>query len=90
MTFERLNQSNVEEYIAYLKTAMGEEPDKMTAENVDEQAIRDRILRQDDFHPGKGRRKSGRAHRIPFLWLYAGRLQDGVCGLGLCPEGLQA
>lgn len=43
MTFERLNQSNVEEYIAYLKTAMGEEPDKMTAENVDEQGIRDRI-----------------------------------------------
>ena len=32
MTFERLNQNNVEEYIAYLKAAMKEEPEKMTAE----------------------------------------------------------
>lgn len=43
MTFERLNQNNVEEYITYLKTAMKEEPEKMTAEKVDEQGIRDRI-----------------------------------------------
>lgn len=37
MTFEHLNQNNVEEYIAYLKAAMKEEPEKMTAERVDEQ-----------------------------------------------------
>ena len=43
MTFERLNQNNVEEYIAYLKAAMKEEPEKMTAERVDEQGIRNRV-----------------------------------------------
>lgn len=37
MTFEHLNQNNVEEYIAYLKAVMKEEPEKMTAERVDEQ-----------------------------------------------------
>lgn len=41
--FERLNQDNVDEYIAYLKAAMNEEPDKMTAERVDEQGIKSRI-----------------------------------------------
>lgn len=43
MLFERLNQSNAEEYIAYLKAAMKEEPDKMTAAAVDEQGIKNRI-----------------------------------------------
>lgn len=43
MTFEHLNQNNVEEYITYLKAAMKEEPEKMTAERVDEQGIRNRI-----------------------------------------------
>lgn len=43
MLFERLNQNNAEEYIAYLKVAMKEEPDKMTAETIDEQGIKNRI-----------------------------------------------
>ncbi|MCM1536847.1 MAG: GNAT family N-acetyltransferase [bacterium] len=43
MTFEILNAQNVEDYLAYLKIAMSEEPEKMTAETVDEQGIRDRI-----------------------------------------------
>ena len=43
MLFEKLNLDNVEDYIAYLKTAMSEEPDKMTAEKLDEQGIRNRI-----------------------------------------------
>ncbi len=50
MILERLNQNNVEEYIAYLKEAMKEEPDKMTAETVDEQGIRNRI--SDPFFAG--------------------------------------
>lgn len=44
MRFEILNQNNIEEYIAYLKIAMREEPDKMTAEKVDEEGIKSRIL----------------------------------------------
>lgn len=43
MKFEPLNQNNVEEYIVYLKTAMAQEPAKMTAEKVDEQGIKNRI-----------------------------------------------
>lgn len=43
MTFEVLNNDNVEDYIAYLKIAMSEEPDLMTAEKVDEQGIKSRI-----------------------------------------------
>lgn len=44
MIFEILNNENVEDYIAYLKIAMSEEPDMMTAEKVDEQGIKSRIL----------------------------------------------
>lgn len=43
MTFEILNQDNVEDYIAYLQIAMSEEPDRMTAEKIDEQGIKSRI-----------------------------------------------
>ena len=43
MIFEILNNDNVEDYIAYLKIAMSEEPDMMTAEKVDEQGIKSRI-----------------------------------------------
>lgn len=43
MIFERLKQDNVEDYIAYLKIAMSEEPDNMTAEKVDEMGIKSRI-----------------------------------------------
>ena len=43
MIFEILNNENVEDYIAYLKIAMSEEPDMMTAEKVDEQGIKSRI-----------------------------------------------
>ncbi len=50
MILERLNQNNVEEYIAYLREAMKEEPDKMTAETVDEQGIKNRI--SDPFFAG--------------------------------------
>ena len=50
MIWERLNQNHVEEYIAYLREAMKEEPDKMTAETVDEQGIKNRI--SDPFFAG--------------------------------------
>ena len=43
MLFERLSQDNAEEYIAYLRIAMKEEPDKMTAEAIDEQGIKGRL-----------------------------------------------
>ena len=43
MIFERLSQDNIDDYIAYLKIAMREEPDMMTAEKVDEQGIRNRV-----------------------------------------------
>ncbi len=43
MLFEKLNLDNVEDYITYLKTAMCEEPDKMTAEKLDEKGIKSRI-----------------------------------------------
>lgn len=44
MRFEILNRDNIEDYIAYLKIAMKEEPDRMTAEKVDEEGIKSRIL----------------------------------------------
>ena len=44
MVFEILNQDNMEDYIAYLKIAMSEEPNMMTAEKMDEQGIKARIL----------------------------------------------
>lgn len=44
MVFEILNQDNVEDYISYLKIAMSEDPDMMTAEKIDEQGIKARIL----------------------------------------------
>ena len=50
MTFERLGQENAEAYIAYLRTAMREEPEKMTAETVDEEGIRNRV--SDSFYTG--------------------------------------
>ncbi|MCH5339144.1 MAG: GNAT family N-acetyltransferase [Acetatifactor sp.] len=43
MIFEILNRDNAEDYIAYLKIAMSEEPDMMTAEKIDEQGIKNRI-----------------------------------------------
>ena len=43
MTFEKLNEKNVDAYIAFLKTAMQEEPDMMTAEKDDKQGIKSRI-----------------------------------------------
>ena len=50
MTFERLGQENAEAYVAYLRTAMREEPEKMTAETVDEEGIRNRV--SDPFYAG--------------------------------------
>lgn len=43
MVFEFLNPGNVDGYIAYLKKAMLEEPEKMTAESLDEGGIRERL-----------------------------------------------
>ncbi len=43
MTIEKLNDRNAEEYIEYLKQAMSEEPERMTADSVDTQGIKDRI-----------------------------------------------
>lgn len=43
MVFEILSQDNIEDYIAYLRIAMSEEPDMMTAEIIDEPGIKSRI-----------------------------------------------
>lgn len=43
MVFEILSNDNVDEYIDYLKSAMGEEPDLMTADKVDENGIKNRV-----------------------------------------------
>ncbi len=43
MKFEYLCENNVEQYLSYLKQAMSQEPDMMTAETIDEAAIRQRI-----------------------------------------------
>ncbi|MCM1542712.1 MAG: GNAT family N-acetyltransferase [Blautia sp.] len=43
MIFEFLNPENADRYIAYLKRAMSEEPEKMTAESLDEDGIRNRL-----------------------------------------------
>ncbi len=43
MRFEILNNTNVENYIAYLKRAVSEEPDMMHIDAVDEQGIRCRV-----------------------------------------------
>lgn len=48
MEFQKLNDDTVESYIAYLKRAMEEEPDMMTAESVDETGIKARI--RDPFY----------------------------------------
>ncbi|MBD5551052.1 MAG: GNAT family N-acetyltransferase [Lachnospiraceae bacterium] len=43
MIFEILGKDNVQEYIDYLKIAMSEEPELMTADTVDEEGIKNRI-----------------------------------------------
>ena len=48
MYFERLNEQNVEHYIAYLKLAMQQEPDMMTVDEIDEEGIRTRL--RDSFY----------------------------------------
>lgn len=48
MYFERLNEQNVEPYIAYLKLAMQQEPDMMTVDEIDEKGIRTRL--RDSFY----------------------------------------
>jgi len=45
MRIERLNENNVEAYIIYLKKAMSIEPDMMTAEKIDEDGVRKRIMK---------------------------------------------
>lgn len=44
MFFERLNADNVTKYIDYLKIAMSNEPDLMTASTVDEEGIKNRVV----------------------------------------------
>lgn len=48
MVFEFLNPENVDSYIVYLKRAMAEEPELMTAEILDESGIRSRL--RDPFY----------------------------------------
>ena len=48
MIFEFLNPENIDGYIAYLKKAMSEEPELMTADFVDESGIRERL--RDPFY----------------------------------------
>lgn len=43
MEFKKLTSDTVDSYIEYLKRAMREEPDMMTAESVDEDGIKARI-----------------------------------------------
>ena len=43
MTFEKLSQVNVEQYLVYLKTAMDAEPELMMTEVPDEDGIRQRV-----------------------------------------------
>lgn len=43
MIFERLSENNIDEYIDYLKIAMSQEPDLMTADAVDEDGIKNRV-----------------------------------------------
>lgn len=43
MKFERLSLSNVEQYIQYLRKAFSEESNLMTAEQIDEYAIKRRL-----------------------------------------------
>ncbi len=43
MVFEILGKDNVQEYIDYLKIAMSEEPEMMTADTVDEEGIKNRV-----------------------------------------------
>lgn len=44
MKFEKLSTANIEQYIEYLKLALSEEPDKMTAEEVEVDKLKERIL----------------------------------------------
>ena len=48
MRIESLSEKNTDYYIDYLKKAMTEEPEMMTAEAVDESGIRDRV--KDSFY----------------------------------------
>lgn len=43
MEYQILNEHNVDAYLAYLRKAMTEEPEKMTAEVLDEDGIRRRV-----------------------------------------------
>lgn len=43
MIYTFLNPRNVDAYIAYLKRALREEPEKMTADSLDESGIRSRL-----------------------------------------------
>lgn len=48
MYFETLKEENIEQYLTYLKLAMEQEPDMMTAEKFDEEGIRARL--KDPFY----------------------------------------
>lgn len=77
MVFERLTEDNVEDYIAYLRIAMQEEPDKMTAEEVDAEGIKARV--SDPFYTAAASilaRENGKiVGRIEYH--FYGCMQDG-------------
>ena len=43
MRVEKLNPDNAERYLKYLRVAFAEEPEQMTAEQVDEEGILKRV-----------------------------------------------
>lgn len=51
MEYKKLNEETMEQYLDYLKSAMKEEPEEMLTEEIDENAIRKRIL--DPFFQNK-------------------------------------
>ena len=51
MEYKKLNEETIEQYLDYLKSAMKEEPEEMLTEEIDENAIRKRIL--DPFFQNK-------------------------------------
>ena len=98
MYFERLNEQNVEHYIAYLKLAMQQEPDMMTVEEIDEEGIRTRL--RDSFYEKStsilamennqvaGRIEyhfyGSRSVNFSFSQNLSGWISHGVCELGIC------
>ena len=78
MRIEKLNPENVTQYLWYLRVAFAEEPEQMTAEQIDEAGIRARVT--DPFYAGtksllafEGDQAVGRLE-----YHFYGCLQDGA------------